>query len=292
MYRLETRELAYFVAVARERHFGRAAQSLGIAQPPLSRAIQQLERRLGVPLLVRSSRGVSLTPAGEVLFREGLTALDAVDAAARRTQRAGRPERGLVVVMKPGGDSGMLSEIRAALGTHPDALPVEPLVCGIGEQEGLLREGRADVGFLHTPYDDLTGLDSVELLEETQVLVVSRNHRLAAHAAVSLADLKGERHPRWPRQRSPYSLDAPDGPLIHDAGQLMQLIALGDVVAVLPESARDHLRPDLVAIPVLDAPTTRVLLAWPLDSRDQAVSAFVRTAVEVADRRRQAKVAG
>jgi DNA-binding transcriptional LysR family regulator len=249
-----------------------------------------------VALLVRGSggnRGMTLTPAGEVLYRESLTALAAVDAAARRTQRAGRAERRLVVVMKPGGDSGLLTDIRASYTASPDAVAVEPLICGIGEQEGLLRDGTADVGFLHAPYDDLTGLDSVELVEESHVLIAHRAHRLAGHAVVSMADLKGERQPRWPRQRSPYSLDAPDGPLIHDAGQLMQLIALGDVVAVLPESARDHLRPDLVAIPVLDAPTSRVLLAWPLDSRDQALSAFVRAAVEVADsRRRQAEVAG
>ncbi|GAA5011066.1 LysR family transcriptional regulator [Actinopolymorpha pittospori] len=290
MNRLETRELAYFVAVARERHFGRAAQALGIAQPPLSRAIQQLERRLGVPLLVRGSRGVSLTPAGEVLLREGDHALAAVDAAARRTQRAGREEPRLVVVMKPGGDSGLLPDTLAAYATSPDAVPVEPLVCGIGEQARLLRDGSADVGLLQAPYDDPTGLDSVELLEERQILVVDRSHRLAGRTEVSVADLDDERLPRWPHQPPPD--DAAHRPLVHDAGQLMQLVALGDVVVVLPESARDHLRQDLVAVPVVDAPTTRVLLAWPPDTRGRALSAFVRAAVEVADRRRQAGVAG
>ncbi len=84
---METRELRYFVAVAEELHFGRAAERLGIAQPPLSRAISQLERRLGTTLLERTSRSVALTPAGEVLLSEGRAALDAVAAAERRTRR-------------------------------------------------------------------------------------------------------------------------------------------------------------------------------------------------------------
>ncbi|NED37050.1 LysR family transcriptional regulator, partial [Streptomyces sp. SID8499] len=80
---METRELRYFVAVAEELHFGRAAQRLGIAQPPLSRAIAALERRLGADLLERGSRGVALTGAGAVLLREARAALDAVEAAER-----------------------------------------------------------------------------------------------------------------------------------------------------------------------------------------------------------------
>ncbi|MBF8192793.1 LysR family transcriptional regulator [Nonomuraea sp. K274] len=72
---MESRELAYFVAVAEEQNFSRAAARLGIAQPPLSRAIQRLERRLGVRLLERGTRHVSLTRAGEVLLREGRKAL-------------------------------------------------------------------------------------------------------------------------------------------------------------------------------------------------------------------------
>src|SRR5215212_6509007 len=97
---METRELHYFVAVAEELHFGRAAKRLGIAQPPLSRAIRQLERRLGVTLLDRTSRRISLTPAGEVLRDEAHRVLDAVSSATQRTQRAGRADPRLIAVMK------------------------------------------------------------------------------------------------------------------------------------------------------------------------------------------------
>ncbi|MDQ3783866.1 MAG: LysR family transcriptional regulator, partial [Actinomycetota bacterium] len=85
---LEVRELRYFVAVAEELNFSRAAGRLGMAQPPLSRAISQLEKRLGVQLFERSNRKVTLTAAGLTLLDEARSALDAMSAAARRTRRA------------------------------------------------------------------------------------------------------------------------------------------------------------------------------------------------------------
>ena len=102
MAALETRELEYFVAVAEELHFGRAAVRLSIAQPALSKAIRRVESRLGVALLVRSSRHVSLTPAGEALLEHGRHALNAVSAAVQRARRAGDSEARLRLVIKPG----------------------------------------------------------------------------------------------------------------------------------------------------------------------------------------------
>ena len=95
---MELRHLRYFRAVAEELHFGRAAQRLHIAQPPLSQQIRQLERELGVELLVRSTRRVELTPAGEAYLRRAVTILDAVDDAGRQAQRVAQGIEGRLAV--------------------------------------------------------------------------------------------------------------------------------------------------------------------------------------------------
>jgi LysR family transcriptional regulator, benzoate and cis,cis-muconate-responsive activator of ben and cat genes len=274
---LETRELTYFVAVAEELHFGRAAERLGIAQPPLSRAIKQVEQRLGVTLLERTSRHVTLTLAGEILLHEARKALDAVAAARRRTQRAGQDEPKLVVVMKADSDGGILRDILDIYAAEPDAVPVELLISGIGQQAGVLRDGRADVGLLHLPWDDVAGFDTEELFVEGAVAVLPIGHRLAGRESLRMADLAGEPFPTWP--------GAPrTGPVVQDAAQLMQLIAVGQVIAVLPASARRNLRRELVTVPVLDGEITRVIVAWPERSRSRAVAAFVRAATRAAER--------
>src|SRR4051794_24577602 len=111
---LEVRQLRYFVAVAEELHFGRAATRLGMAQPPLSRAIRTIERQLGVRLLERTTRQVALTPAGETLLRDAHRALDAVAAAGRRARHAGRSTPALRLALKADYDAGLLPRILAA----------------------------------------------------------------------------------------------------------------------------------------------------------------------------------
>ncbi|WP_431880001.1 LysR family transcriptional regulator [Micromonospora marina] len=282
---METRELRYFVAVAEELHFGRAAQRLGIAQPPLSRAIRQLERRLGVTLLERDSRRVALTAAGAVLLREGRAALDAVDAAGRRTRRAGQAAdggAGLVLTTKAGASSELLAKLLDAYAAEPDAVPVEVVLCGIGEQERLLRDGRADVALLHLPFDSTTGLDSEELVTEQQVAILPAGHPLARLPHLRMADLETLPDlpmPRWPRPDGSYPPGP--GPEVRDPAQLLQLIALGRTVTVLPESARSLLLADLTAVPVPDAPSVTTVIAWPPHSRSRALAALVRTATRL-----------
>ncbi|OON76685.1 LysR family transcriptional regulator [Streptomyces tsukubensis] len=282
---METRELRYFVAVAEELHFGRAAERLGIAQPPLSRAIGQLERRLGAALLERGSRAVTMTETGTVLLREARAALDAVEAAERRTRRAARAASGgpgVVLAMKAGASSELLAKLLDAYASEPGAVDVDLVLCGIGEQERMLRDGRADVALLHRPFDATAGFDTEELSTEGQVLVLPARHDLAGRSGVHMAEaaaLPGLPMPRWPRSDGTYPEG--DGPKVRDHTQLLQLVSLGRTSMVAPESCRSQLIGDLVAVPVLDAPAITTVIAWPPHSRSVAVAALVRTAARL-----------
>jgi DNA-binding transcriptional LysR family regulator len=279
---METRELRYFVAVAEERNIGRAAQRLGIAQPPLSRAISQLERRLGVLLLERTSRGVTPTGAGAVLLREARAALDAVEAAERRTRRAANGQGGLVLVAKAGASAELLAKLLDAYAAEPEAVPVDVVLCGIAEQERLLRDGRADVALLHRPYDSTAGFDTEDLGTEQQVAVLPAGHPLTTRPHLRMADitgLPGLPLPRWPNRDGSYP-DGP-GPQVRDSTQLLQLISLGRACTILPDSTRAKLRDDLAAVPVLDAPPVTTVIAWPPHSRSRALAALIRTATRL-----------
>jgi DNA-binding transcriptional LysR family regulator len=284
---LETRELRYFVAVAEELHFGRAAERLGMAQPPLSRAIQQLERRLGVCLLERNRRGVALTGAGEVLLHEGRAALDATTAAARRTRRAGGadnpggPRNRLVLAVKAAASHELLRKLLDAYAAEPDAAEIEVLPSGMCEQPELLRDGRADVALMHAPFNSLAGFDSEELMTEEQIAILPAGHPLAARKTLSLADISDVPDlplARWPRHGT---YPPGPGPEIHDQTQLAQLIALGRTVAVFPDSARSWLWAEHTAVPVTDAPLVVTHIAWPAHSRSLALAGLIRTAVQL-----------
>ncbi|WP_435061682.1 LysR family transcriptional regulator [Amycolatopsis thermoflava] len=276
---LETRELRYFVTVAEELHFGRAAERLGIAQPPLSRAIRQLEQRLGVRLLDRDRRGVALTEPGRVLLREAKVALDAVTAAARRTRRAADPKRPLVLVTKAGASHELLQRLLDAVAAEPGAPPVEVLLCEVGEQAGLLRDGQADVAIMHRPFDDLAGFDTEDLVVEGQVAILPAAHPLAAREQLTLAEVSDVPDlpiARWPRLDGTYPPGP--GPEVRTQSQLAQLVALGRTLLVIPASSRAWQWPEHVAVPVVDAPEVTTVLAWPASSRSPAVAALVRSA--------------
>lgn len=277
--------MRYFVAVAEELHFGRAARRLGIAQPPLSRAIGRLERRLQAVLLERSSRAVTLTEAGAVLLREARAALEAVEAAERRTRRAAQApagQAGVVLVTKAGASSELLAKLLDAHAAEPDAAGVDLLLCGMGEQGPMLRDGRADVALLHLPFDTTAGLDTEVLCTEGQVAILPAGHPLAGRPRLRTADVTGLPDlpmPRWPGPDGSYP--AGPGPRARDHAQLLQLIALGRACWIAPESCRTQLREGLAAVPVPDAPMVTTVIAWPPHSRSRAVADLVRTATRV-----------
>ncbi|MFD3426203.1 LysR family transcriptional regulator [Nocardia fluminea] len=279
---VETRELRYFVAVAEELHFGRAAQRLAMAQPPLSRAIQQLERRLGVVLLHRTTRAITLTEAGSVLLREARLALETVEAAERRTRRAAGDQPGVVLATKAGASSKLLSKLLDAYAADPCAVAVEVVLGGPGEPESLLRNGSADIALLHRPYDTTAGFDTEDLHTEQQIVVLPAGHPLADRPYISMAEVKALTDlplPRWPRQDGSYA-DGP-GPQVRDHTQLTQLITLGRACAVMPESLRAQLRHEHAIVPVPDAPAVTTVIAWPPHSRSKAVADLVRTAISL-----------
>jgi len=275
MVELETRELEYFIAVADELHFGRAAVRLSIAQPALSKAIRRIENRLGVQLFVRSSRHVELTPPGEALQEHGRHALNAVSAAVRSARRAADTQAQLRLVLKPGGDAGLLSGILAEYSHQPDARRVDILFSGPADRSDFLRDGRADVGLLYAPFDDLDGLAHETLHVEDRVVVAPSGHRLAGRASVRMSDLEGETLPRWK------GVPGGDGtgPEVADVVQMLQMITVSRMIGVLPRSLVEPVPAGLVCVPVTDAPPSRLVLAWNEQDRRPLVTSFVAAAL-------------
>jgi DNA-binding transcriptional LysR family regulator len=282
----DIRQLRYFVAVAEERHFGRAAERLGIAQPPLSRAIRELERQLGVELLQRTTRQVMITPAGETLLRDARVALDAVSAAARRARNVGSDQPLLRVAIKADFDAGLLPSILEAYKAEPEALPVDLLFGTRGAQVPALHDGRADVAILPLPYDD-SGVDWEPLLTEPRLLAVAATDPLARRSRLRLGDLAGKLLPDGSPAESGEAAPPPahrrkDRPGV-DLAMILNLAELGETVFFAPLSvAQRHVRPGIAYREVEDLGPSTLTVAWPAVSRSPAVAAFVRVAARVA----------
>jgi LysR family transcriptional regulator, benzoate and cis,cis-muconate-responsive activator of ben and cat genes len=286
----EIRELRYFRAVAEDLNITRAAERLGIAQPPLSRAMRQLEHRLGVDLFDRSGPRLGLTEAGETLLKESGPVLDALDSAVRRTQRAGQSSGGLVVTAKPGVATEVLHRIVTELqGELPG---VQVVVSGFGEQADMVRDGRADVALVSRPFDD-HGQETELLYTEPRVAALPARHELAAREVLAADDLAGIPAPRWNRanvaERNYWSArpdDPVDGPIVQDSSQLLEVVAFGQAVALVPQSmAERNIRPDVVYRPVTDVEPYQMLVVWPAGSRSAALAKFVEVAVRRSDAR-------
>ncbi|MEV5012338.1 LysR family transcriptional regulator [Streptomyces sp. NPDC056159] len=303
MNELETRQLRYFVAVAEELHFGRAAKRLGMTQPPLTRAIRELERQLGVQLLERTTRRVTLTTAGEALLQDARTALDAVSAAARRARHAGEPTPMLRLALKADIDGGLLPQILDAYAQEGASLPVQLVLGRVGEQAQAVRDGRADTALLLSPFDD-RGLDSEPLLTEPFLIAMAADAPLAARTCLHLTDLAGwslpdgspadqgpvtrrhgtgGTHARRPGPTKDEAFTADTAQDASDLPQIFKLVELGRIVCFFPASlTRRYPRSAIAYRPVQDVEPATLSVAWPQHSRSTAVAAFVRAATKVA----------
>ena len=254
MKRIEVRELEYFLAVADTLHFARAADQLGIAAPPLSRAVARLERRLGSTLFERTSRRVELTAAGHVFKAEARNTLRCLDRAVRRVREAGHGV--LRVATAPGTGSGLLRDLVRGYLDRYGRGTVELVFTT--EQSTAVRDGRADVALICSA-EDLTGMDVHRVATEHPVALVCVDHPFAVRSTITVAGLLRDRS--YAAELPPVGLDA-----------LIDLVATGQLVAVVGDSAVDRLGRHVAAVPVTGLPARDVLLAWPADSHDPRIA--------------------
>jgi DNA-binding transcriptional LysR family regulator len=268
---MELRHLRYFVAVAEELHFGRAAARLFIAQPPLSQQIQQLERELGVTLLSRTSRRVQLTPAGEVFLMGARQTLAALDAAVQSARRASRGETGWLGIGFAASATydllpAVLHDFRAQF---PD-VHLSLMELNAAEQSVALRDRSIHVGFAR-PHAAEAEVAVEAVLREPFLVALPESHPLAAQPALSLPLLAGEPFVSFPERPLPSYAQvvravcegAGFAPRVVQEVREMQtaisLVAAGLGVALLPASVQ-HLHRDGVVYRPLpdDAPRTEL----------------------------------
>jgi DNA-binding transcriptional LysR family regulator len=248
---VELRHLKYFVAVAEELSFTRAAHRLGMAQPPLSQQVARLERELGVALLERTSRSVRLTRAGAALLAEARVLLTRSEEAVRIVGQVGHGESGAVRIgsVASAFSSVLLHALRAYREAYPAVLPLVYEMEATPQLEALIHR-TIDIGFLRSPGPHL-GVDIWPLPAESLVAVLPGEHP-AVHRAgrrrLPLSELAGERFVMFPRASAPDAYDTiiqacrvggftPD--VVYEATNdhtLVSLVAAGLGVSLVPRS--------------------------------------------------------
>lgn len=262
---MELRHLRYFVAVARERNFTRAAETLHIAQPPLSRQIQQLEDELGIDLIEAGSRPLRLSEAGRLFYEQAVQVLERVDemkAMVGRLHDSNRNRFGMGFVAST--LYGKLPEVIRSYRAARPGVELTLLELTSVEQIAALKEGRIDAGFGRIPFDD-PALDRQLLRNEKLIAAVPANHPVLARAgSLALAALAAEPLIVYPKAPRPsyadqvLSLFRDAGlkpPSVHEVRELqtaLGLVAAEAGVCLVPASV-ETLRRDNVAYRPLDA---------------------------------------
>jgi len=271
---MDLRQLRYFVAVANERNFTRAAERLHIAQPPLSRQIQQLEAEFGAELIDRGARPLALTAAGRLLHEQAVQVLGRIDEIKQMVGQAIMLERRRFVIgfvsstiyarLPP-----LIREFRAAA---PDVdLTLVELVSL--EQIAALKEGRIDIGFGRVRFED----DAVRrtiLREEPLVAAVPASHHLARHdGPLSLAQIAREPLIVYPRTPRPSYADQVIA-IFHDRGlepRIAQearelqiaigLVAAEEGICIVPETVQKSRIDDVCYKPLSEAATSPIIMS-------------------------------
>ena len=283
MAAMELRLLRYFVAVAEERHFGRAAARLHMTQPPLSRAVRELEADLGAVLLHRSPAGVTLTAAGSVLYDEARALLEQADQARARVAAAGRAAITVGTLADSAEEAG--SRIAAAFRQVNPEVRVRVREADFTDPTAGLRAGLADVALTYTPFDR-TGISTCVLRTEPVGVVLRAGDPLAGHGALRLADLADRRWLRLPEGTDPVwqaywngtavGGELRPGPVVRTLNECLQAVLWDGATGLAPLTHR--LPEGLACVPVADAPPTRLVLAWNTASTDPLVRSFTRIA--------------
>jgi DNA-binding transcriptional LysR family regulator len=282
----DLRRLRYFVAVAEELHFGRAAARLHIAQPALSRQIRALEDALRTALFVRDRRTTVLTAAGEQLLADARDLLAAAEAAHRRVTAAAEAKPVLTVGFMPG---IVVTPAVRVLSRHRPDVSVRLLRTSWHDQVEVVHDGRVDVSIVRLPVDQ-RGLTVRPLFTEPRVVVVPAGHRLAGKESVSVTELADEHLlqdpaavPEWRdialelRKR-----DRPEVPHVNSVEEKLELVAAGAGISILPLStATFYTRQDVIGIPVEDIGPNQVCLAWLATRRSPLIDAFVDAAASL-----------
>lgn len=287
---MELRHLRYFVTLAEELHFGRAAERLHIAQPPLSQQIRQLETELGFELFHRTKRKVQLTEAGQVFFDEVQQIFKQLEQAIQIGRQTSRGEMGqLVVGFVSSAPYNILPRILRTFRSSVPEVRLELHELTTNEQFRWLRESRIDVGFVRPPVEDTFNFETI--FQESLVVALPDTHLLANNNNVSLRSLKSEPFILFPRLLAPGLYDliislcqqAGFSPNVTQEAIQMQtivsLVAGGLGIAIVPESLQNLQRTGVV-YKIIQEPTpkTAIAIIWRQNDRSATVQKFLEIA--------------
>jgi len=299
---MELRHLRYFVAVAEELHFGRAAQRLGIAQPPLSQQIRRLEQEIGVQLLLRTKRRVQLTEGGRTFLEEVRNVLALASHAVTAAQRASRGEVGRLAIGFLGATTfSLLPAILKVFRQRFPGVEIELDELKTSELIQGLRQKRVDVGLVRLPVeDDLLAVEPI--VREKLVVVLPDQHRLAGKPRVTFRELARETFLLPPHQLAPGFYEQLTG-LADKAGfslqvgaeasqlqTILNLVGAGMGVTLVSESVTQWGGRGVVFKHLPEpAPTIEIAAAWRRDDPSEVLGAFLEVVREVAHQNAVAK---